>query len=598
MPVAHASGPIRPRSSLLALLVSAVLATGCASASSPTPASPSTRLSAPASTVPTPAPSSTAPADPALIGIPVGASALTVSDRVRVRSKPWVGDDSALYTPLLSRNAELLILEGPIAGSGYWWYRVQPTSLQLDNGITEGWVAVADHDGTAWLSLAGAPVAGVELARSSVARAAAAPADAKTAGAAINAFGLALYPKLLADQALALDGKNVVFSPTSIAIAFGMARAGARGATAVEMDEIFHVAGWDALARRLNALEQGLAGRNASWTDDGTQQALALRIMNAAFAQRGYPIEQSFLDSIARSLGAGLGLVDYEADPEAARKMINDWVSQQTARRIPELLVPGNVTGATRLFLVNAVYLKATWARPFEESETAASPFTRADGGRVQVQTMVVQGQQDIPVATGSGWRATELRYLGGADRRTPLAMTLIAPDDISSFERSLSGSTLERIVAGIDAERARQAVVVQGAEDSCGTYAYAAKVYLPRFKVQTRGDLVSVLQTAGMRRPFGPGADFSGIVDPARSGEPGLFIKTVIHQANIDVDEKGTEAAAATAIGFDTGGCTGPGPAKVVTIRFDHPFLFAVRDVETGAILFMGRVLDPSVGY
>jgi serpin (serine protease inhibitor) len=208
---------------------------------------------------------------------------------------------------------------------------------------------------------------------------------------------------------------------------------------------------------------------------------------------------------------------------------------------------------------------------------------------------MTVQGQQDIPLATGSGWRATELRYVG-AEGSTPLAMTLIVPDDLSAFEGRFSASTLDQIVGKLDAERARQAKVDESAPEGCGTYPYAVKVFLPRFGIETKGNLAHVLRALGMRSAFdGAAADFSGIVDPARSGEAGLFIKAVIHQANIDVDEKGTEAAAATAIGFDTGGCTGPDPAKVVTIRLDRPFLFAVRDLETGAILFLGRVLDPS---
>ncbi len=237
----------------------------------------------------------------------------------------------------------------------------------------------------------------IELAKSSVPRARPVPGAATGAARSINAFGLDLYPRLLADPGLALDGKNLVFSPTSVAFAFGMARAGARGDTAAQIDDVLHATGWDALAGGLNALDQGLATRNAEWTDDGGTHRLALRIVNAAFAQRGYPVEQPFLDSIATYLGAGLGLVDYAADPQGARKLINAWVSEQTVKRIPELLSPANVSSATRLYLVNAVYLKANWAREFALEETANRPFTRVDGSRVDVPTMTVQGQQDIP---------------------------------------------------------------------------------------------------------------------------------------------------------------------------------------------------------
>ena len=587
------------RSTQVALLLVAVLVGGCADAtptSAPTSstagptAAPSASVATPA---PTPAPTpSTGPGT-----LAPGSMAVTVSDHVRVRSEPRVADDSTLYEPLLPTGTELLVIEGPVTDSGYDWYRVAPVSLTLSAGIADGWVAVADHDGTPWVARAGDPLAGVEFAMGAVARADGTAADAKRAAASINAFAVALYRRMRTDPTLDLAGRNVVFSPTSIALALAMARAGARGETATEMDAVLHVDGWKPLAARLNALDQELAGHNATWTDDEDKaHALSLRIANAAFGQRGWAIEQAYLEAIAEAFGAGLGLLDYVADPEAARKVINEWVSRRTAKRIPELLPPLILNRLTRLVLVNAIYLKANWLLEFDRDNTADRAFTLPNGSQVRVPTMTLWGEQGVPYASGAGWKATELRYLG-ADGTTPLAMTLILPDDIDAFEAGLTTTRLAGITTRLDRQRTRLAGLTYTPEDwadmRCGTYAYSLRLFLPRFGVDTKGDLVPSLRKLGMKLATEPGgaADFSGITSPSE-----LFIAAVIHQANIDVDETGTEAAAATAVIMDTtGGCGGPQPARTVTLRLNRPFLFALRDVETGAILFMGRVLDPS---
>jgi serpin B len=453
---------------------------------------------------------------------------------------------------------------------------------------------MAGKDGEPWIALPEPEIAGIELAQADVARAPADPAAAKTAAASINAFGLDLLRAMLADGTLEPD-ENAVFSPTSIALALAMARAGAKGETASQMDAVLHATGWDELGPGLNALDQALAARNATWRDeslDPPTRELALRIANAAFAQRGWAIVQSYLDAIASTFGGGLRLVDYKADPEAARKLINAWVSRQTTKRIPELLKPEIVQRDNRLWLVNAIYLKANWATEFDKSATKPLPFTRLDGSRVQVPTM--SQQATIPYASGTGWKATELRYTSGAD--FPLAMTLILPDDLASFEKELTASGLRGIVGKLETadDHLDDQVACEGTEPRCCHHPYDVKVFLPRFGIETGGiDLVEVLKSMGMRLATGPTADFSGITSPSE-----LYIAAVIHQANIDVDEKGTEAAAATAVGASTtGGCGSSEPLKVITLHLDRPFLFVLRDVETGAVLFMGRVVDPSVG-
>jgi len=394
------------------------------------------------------------------------------------------------------------------------------------------------------------------LARADVPRASADPALATDAGGAINAFGVDLYRRV------ATGTGNVVVSPASIAIALGMARAGARGTTATEMDTVLHDLATDDHAPWLNALDAALASRTGTFPDaDGKPQPVTLRIANAPFSQRGMQLVDAYLEALASRFDAGLRLVDYMADSEAARRTINTWVSDQTEQRIPELLVPGTITPDVRLTLVNAIYLKAAWLTPFVEEATKPGPFTRLDGTTVEVPMM--HGGESLPYASGDGWQAVELPYVGGS-----LAMTVIVPDDVAGFEQALTAEVLAEITGALE-ER-------------------TVNLTFPKFGVESKVDLATTLAAMGMPAAFEPGvADFSGITTEER-----LFISAVIHQANIDVDEKGTTAAAATAIVMKATA----EPGEPVTLTIDHPFLFALRDVPTGAVLFLGRVTDPSV--
>jgi serine protease inhibitor len=573
------------RLSGVALMVVLVVACGT---SSPTP-SPG---------MPTPNPSASAPtassSPSASPGVPEQDSVVvTVSDRLRVRSQPRVSDDSVAYEPLLPLGTELFVLDGPVSANGYSWYKVAPVSFVGLGGPGFGWVASADKNGDPWIVPATGATAGLGLAIAAVSRAPANPAEARPAAAAINAFGLDLHRALVADKALDLARKNLVFSPTSIELALAMARAGAKGPTATEMDKVLHAPGWNELASGLNALDQALASRDAKWTDSEGAKELTLRLANAPFAQRGWTIEPAYLDAIASAFGAGLRLVDYTGDLAAARQTINGWVSDRTAARIPELLGPMDLTPDTRLTLVNAIYLKAQWDVWFQENQTKPAAFTRLDGSRVNVPTMERWGGQDLPYARGAGWQASELRYLSPANS-PQLAMLLVVPDDLAKFEAGLTAAQLEAIAAAVTKEERllRQISACPGQpanEEGPGCYPYALTLHMPRFSTETRAKLNDVLRALGMPRAFDASqADFSGINprDPVHIG-------FVIHQANIDVDEKGTTAAAATAVGMDVGG--GPGAVKEIALRLDRPFLFFVRDVDTGAILFMGRIVDPS---
>ncbi len=403
---------------------------------------------------------------------------------------------------------------------------------------------------------AGSTGGDIALARADVPRASTSPEDAAAAAAAISAFGLDLY------RAIAAGGDaNLVLSPSSIALALAMARAGARGQTAAEMDEVMRGLGSDENAAWLNALDQALTSRSGTFKDDSGQDlTIALRIANAPFAQKDMPLEKAYLEALASRYGAGLRLVDYITATEDARRLINGWVDDQTEHRIPELLVPGVLTPDTRLALVNAIYLKAPWQTAFTPEATKPGAFTRADGSTVEVPMM--QLGETLPYADGTGWRAVEIPYIGGS-----LAMTVIVPDDLAAFERALTAEQLGSITAGL-AER-------------------PVALTFPKFSIETKAELADVLAALGMPTAFSDAADFSGITTAEQ-----LAISDVIHQANIDVDEKGTEAAAATAVVMRATGM----PVEPVTLRVDRPFLFALRDVPTGAILFLGRVADPSI--
>ena len=222
--------------------------------------------------------------------------------------------------------------------------------------------------------------------------------DAVAAAAAVNAFGLDLY------RAMASGTDNAVVSPASVALALAMARAGARGETAEQMDAVLRRFGADEVAAWPAALDAALASRSGTFAGpDGGDLEVTLRIANAPFAQRGMPLEAAYLEALGARFGAGLRLVDYIAATEEARTPINAWVDEQTEQRIPELLAPGTITPDTRLTLVNAIYLKAPWETPFAEEATTPAPFTRLDGSLVDVATMTTGESLRYAAGTAGG---------------------------------------------------------------------------------------------------------------------------------------------------------------------------------------------------
>lgn len=388
--------------------------------------------------------------------------------------------------------------------------------------------------------------AGAAEQRSSVKRAATRPADSVDAAAALNDFGTALYRRLAAER----RGENIVMSPASIAVALTMTSAGARTQTLAEMLTTLRIADGATIHRSMNALTAALDLRN---TDDVT-----LSIANSLWGQAGLVFEAPFLDVLSAEYGAGMHLVDYIADTEAARLAINDWVDEATQQRIPELLAPEVLTTDSRLTLVNAIYMKAAWLAPFIVEATADAAFTLSDGTSADVPMMTRTGTMWF--ATGDGWRAVELDYAGGE-----LAMLILLPEDgfLDHFEEIFLVS---------DATQYLEPKPVA--------------LTMPRFDIESNVELGDVLAAMGMALAFSDDADFSGMTTAEE-----LKISKVVHQANITVDEQGTEAAAATAVVVNA---TGAAVGDPISFTLDRPFVFAVRDRATEAILFMGRVSDP----
>jgi serpin B len=398
----------------------------------------------------------------------------------------------------------------------------------------------------------GGPVAAGSVERSQPEPAAVAPI-----GRATNAFAVDLYQELTETS-----GGNLVFSPYSAAIALSMARVGAAGATAEQMDAVLHAELTDDLSAGFNALDQALNRRAGKRKRaDGTAARIELDTGNAIWGDAHLQFHGAFLDTLAAQYGTGVRLVDYRQDPEDARWQINRWVSEQTRQRIPQIVPAGVINTLTGLVLTNAIYLKAPWEAPFAERGTREAPFHRLDGSTVSAPLMRLS--EWLAYRRGEGWQAVELPYAG-----RELSMVVVVPDagGFEAFESGLEGTLLDGLVEGLRGSQVNLA--------------------MPRFEFRMQAALSEALKRLGMPIAFTEGADFS-----LMTGQEPLRLTEVVHEAFIAVDEEGTEAAAATAVVV---GITSA-PAEPVNLTIDRPFLFYIRDVETGVVLFMGRVLDPT---
>ncbi len=369
-----------------------------------------------------------------------------------------------------------------------------------------------------------------------------------------TAFAADLYQQLREEEG------NLFFSPHSISVALAMTYAGARGETADQMAETLHFTlPQDDLHASFNALD--LALQHDEETDEET---FTLNIANSLWAEETYDFRDEFLDLLARNYGAGLRLVDFTNQYEAARKAINTWVEQKTEDKIKDLIPEGGVTDLTRLVLANAIYFNAKWAHTFPEDRTQDGAFTTADGSEVTVPMMSWDKPQFVPYAQGDGYQAIELPYRGG-----DASMVILVPDagTLAEFEAELTGERLQRII------------------DSMETRGVA--LTMPKFEYDATTSLADTLSAMGMPDAMDPNrADFSGM-----DGTRDLYITDVFHKAYVAVDEEGTEAAAATAVVASLESM----PQIDVELTIDRPFIYLIRDTETGAVLFLGRVVDPA---
>ncbi len=357
---------------------------------------------------------------------------------------------------------------------------------------------------------------------------------------------------------------NLFFSPYSISTALAMTYAGARGQTATEMAQVLHFnlpqaqvpSAFASLTERMNEVAK-------------TKQA-TLDIANSLWCQKNFPFTDAFLKLTRDSFGAEARSVDFVANTEGVRQEINGWIAKKTQDKIPDLLQRGQVSTDTRLVLCDAVYFKGKWQSPFDAKATRPAPFFTAPAQQVQTplmfQSLRLRGRQF------DNFSLFSLSYGAGAGTNQPsVSMVVLLPrevDGLAALETQLNAANLRQWLASVDA-----APVVK------------SEVYLPRFKLNCRLDLAKDLAAMGMPTAFSPSADFSGM-----NGDRNLTISQVVHQAVVDVNEEGTEAAAATAVGVTALAARQPNPV----FRVDHPFIFLIRENQTGSILFLGRVLDP----
>ena len=348
---------------------------------------------------------------------------------------------------------------------------------------------------------------------------------------------------------------NVFFSPYSVSVALAMTFAGAGGNTAAQMAHAMHFTlPPDRLHAAFDAMDLALDGRSG----------VRLNVANSIWAQRTLAFGKPFLDTLAVDYGSEVRGVDFIGASAQATSAINGWVADQTAGKIQNLFAPGSLDGSTRVVLVNAIYFDGNWKTQFDSSKTAPAPFTKLDGTTVSAPTMN-SATMTTEVAFAPTYTAIDLPYAGGQT-----SMLVIAPNgsQFASVDAALGGDFIGQVVASLQPND--------------------VTVSLPKFTLKGASvSLKSALQTMGMVDAFDADvADFSAMVTSER-----LSIDDVVHQAFVRVDESGTEAAAATGV---SGGVNAVAEPRAVVVN--RPFFFVLRDVPTGAVLFVGRVMDPTL--
>ncbi|HEX3800410.1 MAG TPA: serpin family protein [Verrucomicrobiae bacterium] len=374
-----------------------------------------------------------------------------------------------------------------------------------------------------------------------------------------NAFALELYSRLAAG-----DG-NVFFSPYSISTCLAMTYAGARGDTASQIGHVFHFDSDGAqLSSNFAELQKHL--------DELEQKAeVKLDIANGMWVEKNQKLLKEFTSVVRDSYGAEVKQADFRSSAEPTRRDINDWVSEKTSGKITDLLQPGVVNAATRLVLVNAIYLKGSWVHSFKKSATVDGPFSVSDTQKATAHFM--HQDSSFEYAENEDCQLLEMPYgdsKTGIGGNNLLAMDILLPRKADGLKKLESSLTEPALIALVGKARPQK-----------------INVTFPKFTTTAQISLGQTLAAMGMPLAFSNEADFSGM-----DGERDLYISAIVHKAYVKVDESGTEAAAATGTVMAlTSVMRQPSPV----FRADHPFIFLIRDTQSGAILFLGRITDPT---
>ncbi len=354
---------------------------------------------------------------------------------------------------------------------------------------------------------------------------------------------------------------NLFFSPYSISSAFIMTVAGAKGETAIEMQNVLqYPIGIFPLLGDLN--------HQLFSPSDDIRSAPQLLLANAIWVQRGLSLLPAFQKAVGQIGKAFLETVNFQQEPVNALRMINQWVSQQTNGKISQLINPQDITPNTRMVLTSAIYMRGRWAQIFDPKQTIKAPFYIQNHHAIQTPMMKITG--NYPLFVHQQFAMLEIPYLNKSEKGPQLSMVIILPTQYVGLE------TLEN----------------QLTIDHWNNWLGQMKMTLvhlvfPKFRIQDRLELNPIMQELGMNQPFSPQADFSGM-----TGRKELYINKAIHKTYIRVDEEGTEAAAATGIGMNV--TSVPQLEKPYQFIADHPFLFFIIDTNTKSILFIGRLMQP----
>ena len=381
------------------------------------------------------------------------------------------------------------------------------------------------------------------------------PQEFDTVVGANNQFAFDLYSEYKSEKG------NIFFSPYSISTALTMTYEGAKGKTAEEMQAVLRIPK-DNETRRLES--EKIYNQMNKGSED-----YRLSTANALWAQRDYQFLEEYINDVEKYYGGKTTNLDFIKETEKSRVIINDWIEDQTNDKIKNLIPRGAVNTLTRLVLTNAIYFKGTWVLQFDKKDTKDENFKTDSGQTIKVPTMKLTGDDaEFNYAKVDRVQILELPYDGG-----DLSMLLILPeeDNLKKLEKSINTKKMSEWRNVLEKQR--------------------VDIYVPKFKFETKYFMADILKEMGMSDAFVFGAaDFSGM-----DGTRDLYITDVIHQAFVEVNEEGTEAAAATAVIMEWGSAGDIEKPVIPIFRADHPFIFIIQQKETGNILFMGRVSNPN---